>query len=58
MEDKSWYKSKTMWANTLAAGALWVQSSTGFVVDPEAQAGILVVLNLVLRAVTKGGLTK
>ena len=53
---KKWYASKTLWANTLAAVAMVVQSFTGFVVEPEAQAGMLAVLNLILRAVTKTGL--
>ena len=56
MENKSWYKSRTLWVNTLAAVAMVVQSFTGFVVEPEAQAGVLAVLNLILRAVTKAGL--
>ena len=55
--DKKWYASKTLWVNGLAGIAMLIQSATGFVIDPAAQAGILVVLNLILRAVTKGAVT-
>jgi len=49
---KKWYRSKTIWVNLIAAGAMIVQSQTGFVISPEEQAAILAVVNLVLRAVT------
>lgn len=50
---KNWYASKTLWVNAIAAIALLVQTRTGFVIDPEAQTGLLAVINIVLRAVTK-----
>lgn len=50
--SKPWYASKTLWVNLLALLALLVQSYTGFVVDGEIQAALLVVVNLVLRAMT------
>ena len=49
---KQWYTSKTMWVNFIALLALFAQSQFGFVIDAEAQAAILVVINLILRAVT------
>jgi len=49
---KQWYSSKTLWVNAIALVAILVQGFTGFIIDPEAQAAILVVINLVLRAVT------
>jgi len=49
---KTWYTSKTLWLNIIAGLALLLQSRYGFIIDPEAQAGILAVINLVLRAVT------
>ncbi len=56
-ENKPWYASKTMWVNILAGLAMVVQSSTGFIVNPEAQAAVIVIANLILRAVTKGAVT-
>jgi hypothetical protein len=56
MEPKKWYASKTIWVNLIAAGALIVQTQTGFVVNAEAQGALLIVINIVLRAVTKAPL--
>ena len=52
MDEKKWYSSKTLWVNAIAALAILVQTQTGFAIDAETQAAILVVINLVLRAVT------
>jgi len=52
MNSKPFYTSKTLWANLVAAIALIVQSQTGFVVDAEVQAAIIVVVNMFCRAVT------
>ena len=49
---KKFYKSKTFWVNTIALAAIVVQSQTGFVIPPEAQAGIITVLNGLLRFAT------
>jgi hypothetical protein len=49
---KQWYSSKTLWVNAIALVAILVQGFTGFIIDPEAQAAILVVINIILRAVT------
>lgn len=56
MDKKPWYTSKTIWVNGLAFVALVVQNSVGFVIAPEEQAGAIVLINLILRAVTKTGL--
>ena len=56
METKPWYTSRTLWVNGLAFAALLVQNSVGFVIAPEEQAGALVLINLVLRVVTKSRL--
>ena len=53
---KKWYLSKTFWINAIALIALLVQNSYGFVISPEEQGAIIVVINLILRAVTKEGL--
>ena len=58
MQAKPWYASKTMWANRIGGG---VTIGSVFGLDlgltPEAQAqlvaGIMVVVNIVLRFVTK-----
>lgn len=57
METKKWYQSKSVWLNVVAGVAGIVQSYTGFVISVEAQAAILIVLNLILRAVTRSEIT-
>ena len=54
--NKKWYRSKTLWVNIIAMGAMLAQSFYGFVIAPEEQAAIIVIINLVLRAITKEGL--
>jgi len=53
---KKWYQSKTLRVNALAAIAMFVQSEYGFVVAPELQAYLLVVVNMILRTVTSEGI--
>ena len=53
MEGKPLRKSKTFWVNLVALVALLIQSQTGFVITPEEQTAIVVVINMILRAVTK-----
>ncbi len=50
--SKQWYTSKTLWVNVVAIIALIAQGQFGFVIDPAMQAGVLVTLNLLLRAIT------
>ena len=54
---KPWYQSRTLWVNLIVIIAILVQSQTSFVIEPEAQAALVVVINLILRAITKTGLT-
>ena len=55
--SKPWFKSKTMWVNLIAGVAMMVQASVGEdVFDVKAQAGILALVNGVLRLVTNQGL--
>ena len=53
---KKFYQSKTFWVNILSAVGLVVQTQTGFIVDPTAQAIGLTVVNTGLRLITKQGL--
>lgn len=55
-ETKKWYKSKTIIANIIALLAIIVQSQTGFIINPEEQVAIVILLNLVLRIITNKGL--
>lgn len=55
---KKWYLSKTLYVNLLAAVALFVQNQFGYVIPPEFQAYILILVNLFLRTITKEELTK
>ena len=58
---KPWYSSKTLWANVLA-GAATIASvfgvDVGLGAEEQAQivAGVMVVVNLVLRFVTKSAI--
>lgn len=54
---KKWYKSRQLWLNFLAAVALFSQSQFGFVVSPEMQGYLLVILNALLRLDTTEGLS-
>lgn len=57
METKKWYRSKTLWTNAFAGLAGLIQAMTGTAwINPEAQVGLLAIVNLVLRVVTKSGL--
>ena len=51
---KKRYLSKTLWVNGIAGVAGILQAVTGTAwLNPEAQVGILALVNLVLRVVTK-----
>ena len=58
---KRWYESKTMWAN-LSGGTVTLAGVFGLELGmtPEAQAqfvaGIMVVVNIILRLATKKGI--
>lgn len=55
----NWHKvlfSKTLWTNALFMIALLLQNATEFIFAPEEQAAVLVIVNLILRAVTNEGL--
>jgi len=52
--DKKFYLSKTFWVNILALVGTVV---FGKELDPQIVAAILIVVNLLLRAITKTNLT-
>jgi hypothetical protein len=55
---KQWYLSKTVWVNLIALIGVALETTTGKeIIDPAAQGVILTVINLVLRFVTKQGIT-
>jgi len=56
-EPKPFYMSKTLWVNAIAIIVAVVASVTGYDVDPEAQVGVLALVNMILRVITKQGLT-
>lgn len=53
MGGKKWYLSKTLWVNVISLVALLLQEQIGFALTTEETAGILVVINLVMRFITK-----
>ena len=53
---KEWWKSRTLWVNAIAFGAVIVQLFTGFVIAPEGQLAILTVVNILLRIITRSEL--
>lgn len=56
---KKWWQSKTIWANTLMAIAVLIQAITGVIwLSAEVQGAIIVLVNLILRLVTKQGLER
>ena len=55
---KRWYLSKTLWVNALALIAGILQWKYGMVIPIEAQAGVLALLNMVLRFDTNQPLVK
>jgi hypothetical protein len=57
LQKTKWYYSKTLWANAIAAIAMFIQSTYGYPIDPEIQGYILIAINVILRSITKTELT-
>lgn len=58
MNSKVWYASKTLWTNVLLLLWAFVGPKIGIpTLDPETMAGLLGVVNLALRLITKGSIT-
>jgi len=57
MLNKKWYKSKTLWVNSIAICVIAVQYMAGVELIPaELQTAILAGLNVILRSITKENL--
>lgn len=53
MEQKVWWKSKTLWVNAIAVVLAIVQLATQtYPVDPRTQALVVGLLNILLRVLT------
>lgn len=52
MENKKWWKSKTVLVAIIGLVGNILQMQFGFVIDPETQNAILLVIFLVLRIIT------
>jgi hypothetical protein len=54
-DEKMWYKSKTLWINIITLIVIAIQLITGktFVLPELAQTGILLLINIILRIITK-----
>ena len=52
MDTKAWWRSKTVWVNLIALTALGVQQISGSNLDLQTQAGLLAMVNIILRLVT------
>ncbi len=50
---KKWIKSKTLWINVLAIVTLILRAEYGYTLTPEIEIGILGLINIALRAITK-----
>jgi hypothetical protein len=53
---KPFWRSLTLWVNGLAFLALLYQSVTGGVIYPEEQTAVIILVNMILRLITKTGL--
>lgn len=62
MESKEFWKSKTLWINAVAIIGVILNSLYGIELDAQSQAtiasGILGLINIILRLLTKKGLKK
>ena len=56
METKKWWKSKTLYVNVLGTIGLILAQYTDVGITGEESVGILAVINMVMRLITKTGL--
>ncbi len=53
VETKKWYLSKTIWVNLLALVGAFFNAKCSYEMTAEEIASILVVINIIMRAITK-----
>jgi len=53
MEGKKWYLSKTIWTNFVMGVLVLAVPKLGAIVTPEVLGGVFMVVNMLLRVVTK-----
>ena len=53
MKSKKWYTSKTVWVNAVTLFAAAAQAKWGIVMPIEYQLGLVSIINVGLRAITK-----
>ena len=59
MNTKRWFLSKTLWVNILGVAVIVINHlALNGVIDPSYEALGLAIINIILRAVTKQGITK
>ena len=58
MSTKKWYKSKMLWANGIMLAGLLLQGQLGFTLSAEEGGAIIIIVNAILRLITKSGLEK
>ena len=47
---KVWWKDITLWTNVISVLVLILNNQFGYAISPELQAGILAIINIILRA--------
>ena len=55
-EKKKWWKSRTLWVNAIAMGAILISQFAGVGLTVEETGDGLVVINAIMRVITKTGL--
>jgi hypothetical protein len=54
---KKWYKSKTVWLNVITAIGVFTLNQFGYEITEYQTTLLLSLINLLLRSITKEGLT-
>ena len=57
-EKKQWWRSRTLYANVIMGAGLAVAQFTDMTVSGEESGAVIIIVNMVLRLITKTGLSK